>query len=171
MTIKGLYLKITFISRRTMEAFGPSSQLWRHHKHPNIILCPTLFQTGEGSSLHEETTRHRHIQITPQGALARGTCQRDNTRWGLGTSSQFTHREPNRNTPRLTKMLTLFPTLCLQKSPPGPEWCLPQHLLACLWSCALCGGKTEMVLTKETNHTLIALTHNIIYSGNALKVS
>lgn len=32
---------------------------------------------------------------------------------------------------KLRKMLTLFPTLCLQKSPPRPEWSLPLHLLAC----------------------------------------
>lgn len=37
-------------------------------------------------------------------------------------------------------MLTLFPTLCLQKSPPGPEWSLPLPLSACLWPRSLCRG-------------------------------
>lgn len=37
-------------------------------------------------------------------------------------------------------MLTLFPTLCLQKSPPGPEWSLPLPLSACLWPRSLCKG-------------------------------
>lgn len=122
-----------------MEAFGPCS-LAKTSSAPRIMSCPTLFQTGEGSPLHETTTRHEHVQITAQVAPPRATHQRDDT-GDSGVEDQLTHQEPKGNTLKLKKMLTLFPTPCLQKSPPGPEWCLPQHLLACLWPGSLCGGK------------------------------
>lgn len=70
--------------------------------------------------------------------------QVNETRHGGQVPGVSSHPRTQTNTLKLTMMLTLFPTLCLQKSPPGPEWCPPQHLSACWWPCSLRGGKMEM---------------------------
>lgn len=91
------------------------------------------------------TENHTTQKCPSHTASCKGNKHINETTWGGGgTKGQLTHQEPNRNTWKLIKMLTLFPTPCLQKSPPRPEWCLPRHLLACLWPCSLCGGKTEI---------------------------
>lgn len=129
-------------------------------RQEKVLHCTRKPQDTNTSTSHHKLHYHRtHINETTHGKS--------------GTKGQLTHQEPNRNTLKLIKMLTLFPTLCLQKSPPGPEWCLPQHLLACLWPCSLCGGKNGdfFFLTKEINYTLISLTYKIISLGNVLKVS
>lgn len=68
------------------------------------------------SPTHKKTQSHRDAH-TGSGRLTRppahwGTTMRGRAVKGL-------------------KMLTLFPTLCLQKSPPGPEWSLLLPLSAC----------------------------------------
>lgn len=140
------------------------------NKYPNIVLCPTLFQTREGSKAHEKITRHKDVHITPQITPAQKMTNKTQHGRVRVQASPHTPSSKERHVKTHEGMLTLFPTLCLQKSPPGPEWCQPQPLWACLWPCSLCGGKTEIFFNKG-NHTLISLSYKIISPGNALKVS
>lgn len=160
---------MTFTSGGAMEALGPSPRLGRHPKHPDIILCPTLSQTGEGSPLHEETARHEHIQVTPQVARPRGTQQRDDTgvssHTGNHTGTTREHWETRKDAysiphpvpPKITPRARMVPATA------------PISLLVAMFT--VWREKRRFFLTEEMNDTLISLTYQITSSGNAWKVN
>lgn len=97
----------------------------------SLFSCPTCprkergFNTTQAKSQYTSTGQLHDIEIqsiTPTKPI------RQRTHRGLRiTHVPHTHWHQYR--PR--RMLTLFPTQFLQKSPPEPEWSLPLHLLAC----------------------------------------
>ena len=141
---KDLYLKITFINGEFIN-YIYKWQLWDHCLNcEDIINTPILFYAPHCSRQEKvfHCTRKPEDTKTFKSHHKGYTAMRQHTGKSRA-KGQLPHWGSDRNTLKLRKMLTLFPTLCLQKSPPGPEWCQPRHLLACLWPCSLCGGKTE----------------------------
>jgi hypothetical protein len=136
---------------------------------PNTDSCPTLFQIGEGSMLHEKTTRHKHTQVTPQVAPPQETVNKTEhggvrfhtTPYTPGTKQK--HRETHR-------MLTLFPTLCLQKSPPGPERLATAPVS---WLAAMLTVWREKgdCLTQEITYSLSSIQNNLFRKCSESKLN
>lgn len=141
------------------------------NEHPTLYYAPHCSRQEKVLWCTRHITSHKtqYVQVTPQMTPARETIDRTN----MEGSESRPESPPTlwRDTQTLRRMLTLCPTLCLQKSPPGPERCQPRPLWACLWPCSLCGGKRRLVFKTEKNHTLLSPSYKTTSPGNSLKVS
>lgn len=132
---------------------------------PHIVPDRRRFYSAREKSQDTNTYKSHHRLHQHRKQSTRQNVE------GSGFKHHLTHQALRKDTRKLMRMLTLFPTLCLQKSPPGPEWCQPLPLWACLWPCSLCGGKTRRFFLKNRrNHTSISLSYKTISPENALNV-
>jgi hypothetical protein len=120
---------------------------------PHIVPDRRRFYGAQETS---QVTRHNTSKNHNTDYTSTGNHRQD--KHGRVRSRPESPHTPQRDTQTLG-MLTLCPTLCLQKSPPGPERCQPRPLWACSWPCSLCGGKRRFVFKTEKNHTLVSLSH------------
>ena len=124
-----------------------------------------MFQTGEGFPLHKKTRGHKDIQITPQGVhgneTAHGGVKGQGPAPTLGVRQKHAETQkdaysiPHPVPPKITPRARMVPATA------------PISLLVAMFTVWRENGE---FLTKEINYILISLTHNIICSGNALKV-
>lgn len=115
-------------------------------RQEKVLHCTRKPQDTNTSKSHHKGHYHgeHSNETTHEGVRCRGSAHTPGTKQKHSETQIDAYSIPHPVPPKIT---------------PGPEWCRPQHLLACLWPCSLCGGKTEIFLTKEINYTLISLTY------------
>lgn len=145
---------------------------WIVTKHPNIVLCPTLFQTGEGSTVHEKITRHKYSQITAQMTLPTRNTKQDKTQKGQG-SSITSYTKHQRKTPRNSRGCLLYSPPCASKNHPQGQYGASHspYEPACGHVHCVEGKRRFFKKKNRRNHILISLSYKTISPGNALKVS
>lgn len=129
----------------------------RGHKQSNIIFMPHIVPDRRRFSTAQETRTQMTLNHTHKGHTATRQHMGD-----LESKDQLTPGISGKiETPETQKDAYSIPHPVPPKITPRARMVQPRHLLACLWPCSLCGGKTE---SEEEINYIISLTYNITCS-------